>query len=149
MNNLGVIEYEARSTGNSETIRKAISYGRTRHRLQQPGRSLFRKKAFEKASEAYAKTLQLDSKSWNALLITAYQHLPSPGSGTLTTLIAKLCAGHGDRDDRALLRRALEDGYKAIGDVCKDQVRGRTQRRRFTPDGGASAGDTELSYVIT
>jgi tetratricopeptide (TPR) repeat protein len=124
-NNLGVIDYEAKKYGRAlKQYEKAL-------RLQpdsasfysNQGAAYFGKKEFEKASESYAKALQLDTEILERTSHNGVSaQLPSPEDRAhFDYLIAKLCAVRGDRDRSLLyLRRALEDGYKAIGDVYKD-----------------------------
>jgi tetratricopeptide (TPR) repeat protein len=138
VNNLGVIDYEAKKYG------KAIKQYEKAIRLRPDsasfysnlGAAYFGKKDFEKASETYAKALQLDP---DILERTSHNgisaQLPSPQDrARYDYIIAKLCARRGDRD-RSLqyLRRALEEGYKAIDDVYKDpEFAGLRSDTRFT-----------------
>jgi tetratricopeptide (TPR) repeat protein len=125
VNNLGVIDYEGRKYGKAlKQYEKAIRLRPDSASFySNQGAAYFGKKEFEKASEAYAKALQLDS---DILERTSHNgvsaQLPSPEDRAhFDYLIAKLCAGRGDRDRSLLyLRRALEDGYKGINDVYKD-----------------------------
>jgi len=125
INNLGVIDYEAKKYG------KAIKQYEKSLRLRPEsasfysnlGAAYFGKKEFENASDAYSKALQidpdiLDRTSHNGVSA----QLPSPEDRAhYDYVIAKLCAVRGDRD-RSLqyLRRAMEEGYKAIDDVYRD-----------------------------
>jgi tetratricopeptide (TPR) repeat protein len=125
VNNLGVIDYEGKKYGKAlKQYEKAIRLRPDSASFySNQGAAYFGKKEFEKASEAYAKALQLDS---DILERTSHNgvsaQLPSPEDRAhFDYLIAKLCAGRGDRDRSLLyLRRALEDGYKGINDVYKD-----------------------------
>ena len=125
VNNLGVIDYEARKYGKAlKQYGKAIQLRPdSASYYSNQGAAYFGKKEFEKAAESYTKALQLDT---DILERTSHNgvsaQLPSPGDrARFDYLIAKLCAGRGDRDRSLLyLRRALEDGYKAINDVYKD-----------------------------
>ncbi len=124
-NNFGVVQYEAKKYG------KALSYYARAIRLQpetasfynNQGAAYFAKKQFDKASDAYMKAMQLDPdiferKSHNG--ITA--QLPSPEDRAhYDYAIARLYARLNE-PDRSLgyLRRAMEEGYKGINDVYKD-----------------------------
>lgn len=138
VNNLGVIDYEARKYGKAlKQYAKAIQMRPDSASFySNQGAAYFGKKEFEKASEAYAKALQLDT---DILERTSHNgvsaQLPSPEDRAhFDYLIAKLCAVRGDRDRSLLyLRRALEDGYKAIADVYKDpEFAGVRSDARFT-----------------
>jgi len=138
VNNLGVIDYEAKKYG------KAIKQYEKAIRLRPDaasfysniGAAYFGKKEFERAGEAYAKAMQLDP---DILEHTSHNgisaQLPSPEDRAhYDYLIAKLCAKEGNRD-RSLqyLRRAMEEGYKAIDDVYKDpEFAGLRSDTRFT-----------------
>jgi len=138
VNNLGVIDYEAKKYG------KAIKQYEKAIRLRPEaasfysniGAAYFGKKEFERAGEAYAKAMQLDP---DILEHTSHNgisaQLPSPEDrARYDYLIAKLCAKEGNRD-RSLqyLRRAMEEGYKAIDDVYKDpEFAGLRSDTRFT-----------------
>jgi tetratricopeptide (TPR) repeat protein len=125
VNNLGVIDYEEKKYG------KAIKQYEKAIRLQpdsasfysNQGAAFFGKKEFEKASQAYARAIQLDPSILDRTSHNGVSaQLPSPEDrARYDYIIARLCAKQGDRD-RSLqyLRRALEDGYKAIEDVYKD-----------------------------
>jgi len=138
VNNLGVIDYEAKKYG------KALKQYEKALRLRPDaasfysnmGAAYFGKKEFERAGEAYAKAMQLDP---DILERTSHHgisaQLPSPEDrARYDYLIAKLCAKEGNRD-RSLqyLRRAMEEGYKAINDVFKDpEFAGLRSDTRFT-----------------
>jgi len=138
VNNLGVIDYEAKKYGRAlKQYEKAL-------RLQPDsasfysnmGAAYFGKKEFEKAADAYAKAMDLDPSIFERISHNGISaQLPSPGDrARYDYLIAKLCAKHGDRD-RSLqyLRRAMEEGYKAINDVYKDpEFAGLRSDTRFT-----------------
>ena len=138
VNNLGVVDYEAKKYGKAlKQYEKAIRLQPdTASFFNNQGAAYFAKKEFEKAGEAYAKAIQLDP---NILEHSSHNgvsaQLPSPGDrARYDYLIAKLCAKLGDRD-RSLqyLRRAMEDGYKAIEDVYRDpEFAGLRDDARFT-----------------
>jgi len=125
VNNLGVIDYERRKYGKAlKQYEKAIRLNPDSASFySNQGAAYFGKKEFEKASAAYAKALQLDTEILERTSHNGVSaQLPSPEDRAhFDYLIAKLCAGRGDRDRSLLyLRRALEDGYKGINDVYKD-----------------------------
>jgi tetratricopeptide (TPR) repeat protein len=138
VNNLGVIDYEAKKYGKAlKQYEKAIRLRPDSASFySNMGAAYFGKKEIEKAAEAYAKAMQLDP---DILEHTSHNgisaQLPSPEDrARYDYLIAKLCAKQGDRD-RSLqyLRRAMEEGYKAIEDVYKDpEFAGLRDDARFT-----------------
>jgi tetratricopeptide (TPR) repeat protein len=138
VNNLGVIDYEEKKYGKAlKQYEKAIRLRPdTASFFNNQGAAYFAKKEFEKALEAYAKAIQLDP---DILEHTSHNgvsaQLPSPEDRAhYDYLIAKLCARQGDRD-RSLqyLRRAMEEGYKAIDNVYKDpEFAGLREDARFT-----------------
>jgi tetratricopeptide (TPR) repeat protein len=138
VNNLGVIDYEGKKYSKAlKQYEKAIELRPDAASFySNMGAAYFGKKEFERAGEAYAKAMQLDP---DILEHTSHNgvsaQLPSPGDRAhYDYLIAKLCAKQGDRD-RSLqyLRRALEEGYKAIDDVYKDpEFAGMRTDTRFT-----------------
>jgi tetratricopeptide (TPR) repeat protein len=138
VNNLGVIEYEGKKYGKAlKQYEKAIRLKPdTASFFINMGAAYFGKREFEKAGDAYAQALQLDPdildhSSHNGVSA----QLPSPEDRAhYDYIIAKLCAKRGDRD-RSLqfLRRAMEEGYKAINDVYKDpEFAGLREDTRFT-----------------
>lgn len=125
LNNLGVIDYEGKKYSKAiQQYEKALHLRPdTPQFYSNLGAAYFGKREFEQASEAYSKALELDP---NILERNSHSgvsaQLPSPGDrARYDYIIAKLCAVRGD-SDRALqhLRRAMEEGYKAIDDVYKD-----------------------------
>ena len=124
--NLGVVSYQESS------YRKSIRYydkaieldGDEAVFYNNRAASLFAKKEFEKASEDYAKALQLDpdifERTGRGGGVQA--RLPSPEDrARYDYVLAKLYARNG-MADRSLhyLRKAMEDGYKNIKSVYKD-----------------------------
>ena len=124
-NNLGVVYYEERK------YRKAIKQYQRAIELRADaasyysnlGAAYFSRKEFEKAALAYNEALHLDPdvlERTSRAGVTA--QLPSPEDRAhYHYVMAKLYAKMG-ATDRCLehLRRALEEGYKGIGDVYKD-----------------------------
>jgi len=125
VNNLGVIDYEAKKYGKAiQQYEKALHLQPdTASFYSNMGAAYFGKKEFEQASEAYSKALELDPdilerNSHNGVSA----QLPSPDDrARYDYIVAKLCAVRGE-SDRALqhLHRAMEEGYKGIGEVYKD-----------------------------
>jgi tetratricopeptide (TPR) repeat protein len=124
-NNLGVDFYELKKYG------KAISQYETAIRIRAEsapyfsniGAAYFAKKDFEKAAAAYTQALALDPDIFehNSRAGVAAR-LPSPDDRAhFDYVMAKLYAKAGVTD-RSLqhLKRAMEEGYKAIDDVYKD-----------------------------
>ncbi len=124
-NNLGVDYYELKNYGKAiKLYENAIRLrGDSASYYSNLGAAYFSKKDFEKAAVAYSRALEIDpdilehdSRSGVAA------RLPSPEDRAhYDYTMAKLYAKAG-ANDRALqhLRRAMEEGYKAIGDVYKD-----------------------------
>jgi tetratricopeptide (TPR) repeat protein len=138
VNNLGVIDYEAKKYGKAiKQYDKAILLRPDSASFySNQGAAYFGKKEIEKACEAYTKAMELDP---TILERTSHNgisaQLPSPEDrARYDYVIAKLWAKQGDRD-RSLqyLRRAMEEGYKGIGDVYKDpEFAGLRGDTRFT-----------------
>jgi tetratricopeptide (TPR) repeat protein len=87
------------------------------------GAAYFNKKQYEKASLDYAKALELDPDIFEPSSRAGVQaSIPSPEDrARYSYVLAKLYAKAG-ATDRSLhyLKRAMEDGYKGIGNVYKD-----------------------------
>jgi tetratricopeptide (TPR) repeat protein len=125
-NNLGVVYYEERNYGKAiKQYDKAIqirddaaSYYSNR------GAAYFSRRQFDKAIPDYYKALELDPDIFERVSrggVTA--QLPSPEDrARYDYVLAKLYAKMGEKD-RSLhyLKKAMEDGYKNIHDVYKDQ----------------------------
>jgi tetratricopeptide (TPR) repeat protein len=124
-NNLGVDYYELKKYG------KAISQYETAIKLRNDsapyfsniGAAYFAKKDFEKAAVAYNQALRLDPDIFeHSSRNGVAARLPSPEDRAhFDYVMAKLYASAGVAD-RSLehLKRAMEEGYKGIGDVYKD-----------------------------
>ncbi|SRR6266496_1534930 len=123
--NLGVVYYEDRSYG------KAIKYYDKAIALQADaavfynnrGAAYFNKKQYEKASLDYAKALDLDPDIFEPSSRAGVQaSIPSPEDrARYSYVLAKIYAKAGE-NERSLhyLKKAIEDGYKGIGNVYKD-----------------------------
>jgi tetratricopeptide (TPR) repeat protein len=125
-NNLGVDYYELKKPG------KAIAFYKKAIRLQGTeasfysnlGAAYFSRKDFEKAAAAYTTALQLDPDVLEHTSRTGVAaRLPSPDDhARFDYAMAKLYAKMGSNDHSLEhLRRALEEGYKHINDVYKDE----------------------------
>lgn len=125
-NNLGVAYYELKS------LKKAIALYKQAIRLQGDeasfysnlGAAYFSRKNFERAAEAYTRALQLDPDVLEHTSLTGVAaQLPSPEDrARFDYSMAKLYAKMGAADHSLEhLRRALEEGYKHIDDVYKDE----------------------------
>ena len=124
-NNLGVVYYEQRNYGKAikqyqraiELRADAASY------YSNLGAAYFSRKDFERAVLAYSEALHLDPDILERTSrIGVAAQLPSPEDRAhYHYVMAKLYAKMG-ATDRCLeyLRRAMEEGYKGIGDVYKD-----------------------------
>ena len=125
-NNLGVIFYLEKKYG------KAIKRYEDAIKLRQDsgsfysnlGAAYFSKKEFEKASLAYNQALRIDPDIFERTSHTGVQaQMSSPGDRAhFYYVLAKLYAKSGIAD-RSLqyLRRAMEEGYRGIEDVYKDE----------------------------
>jgi len=124
-NNLGVDYYELKKSA------KAIAFYKKAIRLQEDasfysnlGAAYFSRKEFAKAADAYSKALQLDPDVLEHTSRTGVvDQLPSPDDrARFDYAMAKLYAKMGSNDHSLKhLRRALEEGYKHINDVYKDE----------------------------
>ena len=124
-NNLGVIDYETHNYAAAiRQYEKAISLKNDAPSYYSNlGAAYFGKRQFDKAVQSYSKALQLDpdifERSEHAGVLA---QLPSPEDrARYDYVLAKLYARNGE-PDRSLhyLKKALEDGYKDIKDVYKD-----------------------------
>jgi tetratricopeptide (TPR) repeat protein len=123
--NLGVVYYQDKSYG------KAIKFYDKAIALQPDaavfhnnrGAAYFNKRQYEKASLDYAKALQLDPDIFEPSSRAGVQaSIPTPEDrARYSYVLAKLYAKAG-ATDRSLhyLKKAMEDGYKDIGNVYKD-----------------------------
>jgi uncharacterized protein HemY len=124
-NNLAVVYYQEHNYGKAiKLYEKAISINPdSSSYYSNLGAAYFNKKNFEKATINYAKALQLDPDVFERTSHAGVQaQLPSPEDrARYDYVLAKLYARSGVVE-RSLhyLKKALEDGYKDIGNVYKD-----------------------------
>lgn len=137
-NNLGVIFYIGKKYGKAiDRYNKAIHYrDDAASYYSNLGAALFSKKEFEKSVAAYAHALQLDPDVFERSSRTgvAAQMSKPEDRGHYDYVVAKLYAKMGITE-RSLeyLRRAMEEGYKSINSVYKDEeFAGLRKDRRFT-----------------
>jgi tetratricopeptide (TPR) repeat protein len=125
-NNLGAVLYEQKKYGPAlKQYRKALKLDPDVATYYcNMGAANFAKKDFEEASVNYAKALELDPEVLERHSRTGVSaQLPSPEDrARYAFVMAKLYAKTGALD-RSLeyLRRAMEEGYKDIGSVYKDE----------------------------
>lgn len=124
-NNLGVVYYQERNYGKAINLyEKAISFDPDASSFYSNlGAAYFGKKQFDKGTLNYAKALELDPDIFERTSRAGVQaQLPSPEDrARYDYVLAKLYAKMGVAD-RSLryLRKAMEEGYKDIGNVYKD-----------------------------
>jgi len=124
-NNLGVIYYQAHSyNGAIKQYQKAISLrDDAASYYSNMGAAYFGKKQFDKAIQNYSKAMQLDPEIFERTSHAGVlAQLPSPEDRAhYDYVLAKLYASTGE-PDRSLhyLKKAMEEGYKNIKDVYKD-----------------------------
>ncbi|HKM85794.1 MAG TPA: tetratricopeptide repeat protein [Terriglobales bacterium] len=124
-NNLGVTYYATRNYNTAiKHYEKAISLNNdAASYYSNLGTAYFGKKQFEKAIESYARAVQLDPDIFDRSSHAGVQaKLPSPEDRAhYDYVLAKLYARTGV-PDRSLhyLKKAMEEGYKDIKDVYKD-----------------------------
>ena len=137
-NNLGVSYYSLKKYGNS------IKHYEAAIKLRQDsasfysnlGAAYFSRNQFEKASLAYKEALRIDPDIFERTSRTGVQlQMSSPGDRAhFYYVLARLYAKAGVTD-RSLqyLRRAMEEGYKGIENVYKDdEFAGMRKDPRFT-----------------
>jgi tetratricopeptide (TPR) repeat protein len=124
-NNLGVIFYQQRDYGKAiKNYERAIARNAgAASYYSNLGAAYFAKKQFDKASLSYSKALELDPDVFERISRAGVQaQLPSPEDrARYDYVLAKLYARMGVTE-RSLryLKKAMEDGYKDIGNVYKD-----------------------------
>jgi tetratricopeptide (TPR) repeat protein len=125
--NLGVVLYQGASYGKSiRYYDKAIALDPNEAVFfNNRAASLFSKKEFDKASADYAKALELDPSIFDRNLRGGgiQAKLPSPEDrARYDYVLAKLFAKNGLSDQSLhYLKKALEDGYKDIKNVYRDE----------------------------
>ncbi len=124
-NNLGVTYYAERKLNAAiKDYQKAISIKNdAASYFSNLGTAYFGKKQFEKAIQSYAKAAQLDPEIFDRSSHAGVQaKLPSPEDrARYDYVLAKMYASNGAAD-RSLhyLKKAMEEGYKEIKNVYKD-----------------------------
>jgi tetratricopeptide (TPR) repeat protein len=137
-NNLGVIFYIGKKYSRAiDRYNKAIELKEdTASYYSNLGAALFSKKEFEKSVQAYSRALQLDPDVFerNSRAGVAAQMSKPEDRAHYDYVVAKLYAKMGIAD-RSLeyLRKAMEEGYKSIDNVYKDEeFAGLRKDPRFT-----------------
>ena len=125
-NNLGVVYYEAKKYGKAlDKYQKAIQIrDDAASYYNNMGAAYFAKKDFQRAAIAYGHALQLDPDVFERSSRTGVSaQLPKPEDrARYDYVVAKLYAKMGIPERSLMyLRRAIEEGYKAIGNVYKDE----------------------------
>lgn len=137
-NNLGVIYYMDKNYGKAiKLYKKALQIRQdSASYYSNLGAAYFSKKQFENANQSYEQALQIDPDIFERTShsgVTA--QMPSPEDRAhFDYVLAKLYARVGNTD-RSLqcLRRAMEEGYKGIEEVYKDnEFAGLRKDPRFT-----------------
>ena len=124
-NNLGVIEYQARNYGAAiRRYEKAVALrDDAASYYSNMGAAYFGKRQFDKAILSYSKAMELDPDIFERTSRGGVlAQLPSPEDRAhYDYVLAKLYASAG-APDRSLhyLKKAMEEGYKNIKDVYKD-----------------------------
>lgn len=124
-NNLGVIDYEARNYNAAvRHYEKAISLqGDAASYYSNMGAAYFGKRQFDKAMQSYSRAMELDPDIFERTSHAGVMaQLPSPEDRAhYDYVLAKLYARTGE-PDRSLhyLKKAMEEGYKDIKNVYKD-----------------------------
>lgn len=124
-NNLGAARYEQKKYGGAiKEYKKAIQLEGDAAFYGNLGAAYFSQKKWEEANQAYAKAVELDPDIFERLSrngIAAQMSSPDDRAH-FQYVLAKLYAKSGNTD-RALLclRRAIENGYKQIDEVYKDE----------------------------
>jgi tetratricopeptide (TPR) repeat protein len=125
-NNLAVIEYQAHSYNTAiKHYEKAISLnGDAASYYSNMGAAYFGKKLFDKAIQAYSKAMELDPEIFERTSRAGVlAQLSSPEDlAHYDYVLAKLYARTGS-PERSLhyLKKAMEEGYKDIKNVYKDE----------------------------
>jgi tetratricopeptide (TPR) repeat protein len=125
-NNRGVVYYQQKKYGKSiNEYKKALALRDESASFHSNlGSAYFSEKKFQDASVEYSRALQIDPDIFERLSKGGVAaHLQSPEDRAhFSFVIAKMYAQVGNFDRSLLyLRRAMEDGYKGIDEVYKDQ----------------------------
>lgn len=125
-NNLGVIFYIGKKYGKAiDRYNKAIRYrDDAASYYSNLGAALFSKRDFDKSIAAYTHALQLDPEVFERTSRTgvAAQMSKPADRAHYDYVMAKLYAKMGDTEHSLeYLRRAMEEGYKSINSVYKDE----------------------------
>lgn len=124
-NNLGVVFYVEHDYGKAiKNYERAVAInGDAASYFSNLGAAYFSRKQFDKAASNYAKAMEIDPDVFERISRAGVQaQLPSPEDrARYDYVLAKLYARMGVAD-RSLryLRKAMEEGYKDIGNVYKD-----------------------------
>ena len=124
-NNLGVVQYERRKYGAAiKQYKRALKVSpESASFYSNIGAAYFSKKKFEQATVAYSRAIELDPEIFEHSSRTgiAAQMSSPQDRAHYSYVLAKLYAKAGD-SDRSLtyLRKAMEEGYKKVGDAYKD-----------------------------
>lgn len=124
-NNLGVVQYERKKYAAAiKQYKKAIELSpEAASFYSNLGAAHFARKDFERASEAYTQAMRLDPMIFEHTSHTgiAAQMASPEDRAHYDYVLAKLYAKMGDSDHSLqYLRKALEDGYKAVNDALTD-----------------------------
>jgi tetratricopeptide (TPR) repeat protein len=124
-NNLGVVHYERKKySAAMKQYKKAIEISPDSASFYSNlGAAYFARKDFEHASEAYTQALRLDPLIFEHTSHTgiAAQMSSPEDRAHYDYVLAKLYAKIGDSDHSLqYLRKALEDGYRAVNDALTD-----------------------------
>jgi tetratricopeptide (TPR) repeat protein len=124
-NNLGAARYEQKKYGGAiKEYKKAIELEGDAAFYGNLGAAYFSQKKWEQANKAYAKAVELDPNLFDRISrngIAAQMSSPDDRAH-FQYVLAKLYAKSGNADQALLcLRRAMENGYKQIDAVYKDE----------------------------
>ena len=127
LNNLGVVYYMRKSYGRAikyytQAITALPEWASFHSNL---GTAYFARKEYERATAAYLRALELDPEVFERRSSTSSvsAHMASPADrARYSYVIARMYAHIGDTERSLLyLRKAMEQGYRDIADVYKDE----------------------------